>query len=253
MGLFVPGPEATGEQVSIAEFLYQQTPEGQAAEPPSPPPAADFEWLTMLWRPSRSGYLVHGGGVTAWHRVDAEWVEVGQRYLLPARFHGFGRRPDGPLVALNLRTTPRGRVQCDGTLIVQTKSDRAVTGTAIRGIAFDHFIKTARDLVAVEIIRTPSGGIDQQRVQRRESSTLQTALAEFEEARHRSRRGVRLPDEHLNRVAAVYRAAQRNGEPTTRAVADELHTSRSNAQRWIAEARNRELIPKTPKKAEDDG
>jgi hypothetical protein len=60
-----------------------------------------------------------------------------------------------------------------------------------------------------------------------------------------TRRGQRLPAEHLQRVAEVYQAAILRAEPPTRAVEKQLHTSRSNAGRWVLEARRRGLLPPT--------
>jgi hypothetical protein len=61
------------------------------------------------------------------------------------------------------------------------------------------------------------------------------------------RRGMRLPDEHLEEVARVYREAHQRGAPPTGAVYDrwrkgKIKISRSTAGRWVAEARRRGIM-----------
>lgn len=56
------------------------------------------------------------------------------------------------------------------------------------------------------------------------------------------RRGKRLPDAHLKRVADVYREALAKREPPTATVAKTMHTARSNAGRWVMEARRRGFL-----------
>ena len=67
------------------------------------------------------------------------------------------------------------------------------------------------------------------------------------------RRGKRVDDAHLELVAKVYRDALGTRDPApTRAVADALSTARSNAGRWVAEARRRGLLgPTRPGQAGD--
>ncbi len=55
------------------------------------------------------------------------------------------------------------------------------------------------------------------------------------------------PD-HYVRVAEVYRAAELAGRPPTKAVADELHGSRSAAAKWVRKARDLGLLGPPPTK-----
>lgn len=58
----------------------------------------------------------------------------------------------------------------------------------------------------------------------------------------RPRRGRTVTDEHLQRVADVYRAAVEHGDPPTRTIADTMHASRATAGRWVTQARKRGLL-----------
>ncbi len=80
--------------------------------------------------------------------------------------------------------------------------------------------------------------------------TVDEFFDELHGKRATPQRGTRIPDAHLRRVAAIYRAALASGQPPAIAVAEELHTARSNAGRWIAEARCRGFLgPATPGKS----
>jgi hypothetical protein len=52
----------------------------------------------------------------------------------------------------------------------------------------------------------------------------------------------RITSKHLAEVAEVYRRADADGRPPTRAVADHFQTSHSTAARWVGLARERKLL-----------
>ncbi len=52
-------------------------------------------------------------------------------------------------------------------------------------------------------------------------------------------------DEHFEKVAAIYTAALRLGDPPTLAVAEDFVVSKSTAAKWIARAREKGLLPET--------
>ncbi len=73
--------------------------------------------------------------------------------------------------------------------------------------------------------------------------------ADMHEVRQAVREGPdnprRLGDEHYRRVADVYKAAVRSGEPPTAAVAEALTVSKSAAAKQVARARERGFLPRT--------
>jgi hypothetical protein len=71
----------------------------------------------------------------------------------------------------------------------------------------------------------------------------ESEFGEFTAGLQPPRRGKRLEQAHYERVAEVYKAALRRGQPPTQAVARAMHTARSNAGRWVMEARSRGLLP----------
>jgi len=51
------------------------------------------------------------------------------------------------------------------------------------------------------------------------------------------RRGSPITEEHLVKVGTIHRAAVKQGDPPTQAVADAMHAARSTAARWVMLAR----------------
>ena len=90
-------------------------------------------------------------------------------------------------------------------------------------------------------------------------ATFQTGMLDSERAEfyeryasnvRRPRRGSPVSDDHLGRVAELYRAALERGDPPTQTIADEMHAARSTAARWVAQARERgHLGPSLPGRA----
>jgi hypothetical protein len=125
----------------------------------------------------------------------------------------------------------------------------AVTGTLLRTVPVETYVKRARNLVALELAFRPDGSVDVERAAAHGAKGLRE-LEEAYEHRAKPRRGARLPDPFLRQVADVYRDALGAKRPPTKEVMLQLHTSRSNAGRWVAEARGRGFLPKTqPRKA----
>src|SRR5207249_4557258 len=71
------------------------------------------------------------------------------------------------------------------------------------------------------------------------SAALHQAISSRPTARNR------VTDEHLGKVAAVYRRAINDAIPPKQPVGDELHASTSTAGRWISLARRRVILGPT--------
>jgi len=65
-----------------------------------------------------------------------------------------------------------------------------------------------------------------------------------------ARRRNRLTDKHLRAVAEAYCAADRDGLPPTRTVADRFAVPHSTAAKWVGHARKRELLGEATSGAE---
>lgn len=63
---------------------------------------------------------------------------------------------------------------------------------------------------------------------------------------HRPQRGKRLPDEHFEQVADVYRAATFARQNPTRAVSDAFAAKYSTAARWVMVAREKGFLGPAP-------
>jgi hypothetical protein len=71
-------------------------------------------------------------------------------------------------------------------------------------------------------------------------------LEAYKNEAHLPQRGKRLSDAHFKRVADIYRDASATGQAPTQAIADAFPTSRSNAGRWVMEARQRGFLGEAP-------
>lgn len=142
---------------------------------------------------------------------------------------------------MNFLATDDGRVRCTGIELLAADSRSPVTGTAIRQIPVETYARRASGFVALEAVEQADGSFDFSRNER-------GAIEAFErvyQASRRPQRGVPLSDEHLQGVANVYRKALEAHKPPTKEVMLQCHTSRSNAARWVAEARKRHFLGPT--------
>jgi hypothetical protein len=229
------GPAVVGRRTSQREYLLRRFAG-------LPQPRVGFEWVLALARGEWTGYVIGGGpDLLALHDPDPGWVRISDRYVLPARFHALYPLDD-VVCAFNLAADEKG-VRCHSLLVNDPRGERTITGTLLRKIPVDTLIRTARDLVAVQLFRKRDGSLDMRRVRRPGASGLVEYLKELERKRHHPRRGVQLSDDFLQRVAEAYENAESTGRPPTKTVSVEFDTSRPNASRWVAEARRRGFLP----------
>jgi hypothetical protein len=71
-------------------------------------------------------------------------------------------------------------------------------------------------------------------------------LEAYTKEAHLPQRGKRLSDAHFKKVADIYREAAMAGQAPTQAIAEAFPTSRSNAGRWVMEARRRGFLGEAP-------
>lgn len=157
-------------------------------------------------------------------------VTVGERFRVPRCFTIDPRRPGRPLI--DMVVDPETGPAC--VALRRKPGSPPLTTRSIR-FAVDSYIAGALAGLAVESTGRRAG----------RSEMIWSAVrarpggrAEFEEAARRRR----LPDDHFERVAAVYREALVLGQPPVEAVAKALHGSRSSAGRWVMETRRRGLL-----------
>lgn len=62
----------------------------------------------------------------------------------------------------------------------------------------------------------------------------------------------RITDDHLAKVAVIYKHADAGGHPPTRAVAVAFNASHSTAARWVGQARKKDLLPPAAREDRDD-
>lgn len=170
------------------------------------------------------------------------WVQLADGVSMSPREFFFvwcGNEPDGaPHVFLALRIDDRHGLVSDFVAALPSDARSPLTTTSVRKLNLRRLIAIAGDRAAGRPTKNhklrPGVLLDAQA--RRE---LRTAL----EGSPAVRRGKRLPDEHLEKVAAIYRAAIAKGSQSPTAdVGERFFVARSSAGRWLVEARKRGIL-----------
>jgi hypothetical protein len=165
-------------------------------------------------------------------------------YQIPTRLFVLWR--DAPLLpapaALEL-LFERRRWVCQQLVIVRSKLDPPITNTTLRRIKFDDIATVVTAWAADKLVPKRGGGLHRVSVILQESTASYHAIAST--LPDLATRGKRATDRHLLEVAAVYLRAKATGRrDTTIAVMEAFSLERSAASRRIAEAREREFIPR---------
>ena len=214
--------------------------------------------------------------LSAWHGLDpnrafawyfhAEWFAIG-RYA--DSLVEFSSGPDGtfamptefiayfdtrPRCILHLRLAEGRGLVCDRVEVLRRPEDPTISTSQLGNLNLRKLIKAAGHRAGWRVEQRAGDRVDATTPDDQivltpavllgyEGSPELTAFDRaFASTKHEPRRGVRLEDDFLRRVADEYRQALNRGENPTRAVSDHLHTARSNAGRWVAEARTRGFL-----------
>ncbi len=127
-----------------------------------------------------------------------------------------------------------------------------LTASFLRTLPLDRIIRELVDEAAVRLDRL-FDPLSQRELEAWLPATGSIRGREDLRETRRGGRGIKLPDSDLRRAVSIYRKALRSGKPPTKAVADEMHISRSTAGRWIFEARKRHLMGPTDRGQAGEG
>jgi hypothetical protein len=205
-------------------------------------------WPLPLER-GRATHGFHGAGFWILYYADEEFLPFAAgKYAIPRRFDALINW-EGLCCALRIEVL-RGKPICVALSVLDI-TGRGVQTSDLRKITPAGLVSFAVTRAAGEIV---DGAIVPGIMIAKDASEYDVFRRAIDTAAHTPRRGKRLPDEHFARVAEIYRSAQTLGEPPTHAVAEQMHTSRSNAGRWVMEARRRGFLGKaTPGQAGEEG
>jgi hypothetical protein len=164
-------------------------------------------------------------------------VSIGGLIDVPRAFTIEPRDKKRPLIDVEVEG---GRAAC---VAVRRQPGGSPLGTLSVRQPIDAFVKAAVYAIAIEPTGERSGGIEVWKFARGRRTKV-----DFEKLVSERRRGVRLSDDFLQKVALAYRTAVAEGRPPTQAVADEVPGSRSSAGRWVFEARKRGFLGATTRR-----
>lgn len=159
-----------------------------------------------------------------------------RRYAVPRRFTSTVRDDDlGVEVEVDTEVDDRGDPHCR-RLEIRALGDEAVTWETLRRVPLGRWLRHLMTQAAWKVTGP---------------TTMQTGMSrdervgfyeQYAKGGRRPRQGSPLTDEHLRRVADLYRAALERGDAPTQTIAHEMHAARSTAARWVAMARERGLL-----------
>jgi hypothetical protein len=163
------------------------------------------------------------------------YAPISDEFAVPVRFVA-----DSETVSLRVEIDSDGHPRCRA---VQVRGER-LTSDDLR-LPLARLLRQAVAGAAVPVTPGATGEVDPGAVLAgllRRGGRERDFYTQFVNDTDRPRRGAPVTDEHLQRVAAVYRAALDRGDPPTQTVADAMHASRPTAARWVAKARERGML-----------
>ena len=167
---------------------------------------------------------------------DLKLVRLDDKTAVPRRFGATATLESGHGLELEVAVDDAGAPSC---VSLTVHGDKPVTTEVVRQLRVDELVRVAVAEAARPYeqagasIRMPIFPAPDERAELYER---------FAKGGRRPRRGSPVSEETLHRVAALYRAALKNGDPPTSTIAEALRVTRSTASRWVAKAREAGLL-----------
>jgi hypothetical protein len=212
-------------------------------------PTQHLDDAPELEGPGRPYVLASKPGFLLFAEKGTPWTQYGSgRFVLPSRFSA------SYAFAVLTIEIEAGRPRCRRLTLISNDPRSPIGSSTLRSFPLRDLIADAVKQAAIETVRQPDGSITATRRVADDQETLDQFLAAYSKAAHKPRRGVRLTDENLRRVADVYRNALAQGDPApTRAVAAAEKTSYGSARRWVGVARERGILGPTKERKAGEG
>jgi len=170
---------------------------------------------------------------------DIEWVSFGPQHVIPRRFQARVRDRRYPFCEFEVEVRD-GKPTCVWLQVETTDTVPTITWSNIR-LPLRMFVEEATAVAAMRLVTGPDGRVTGHPSYLHSDEEFE---AFYEAASTRlPRRGVPLDDEHLRKVAEVYRDP-RGGRHPTEFVAEQLHATRPTAGRWVMKAREKGFLGK---------
>lgn len=175
-----------------------------------------------------------------------EYVQL-DKWRVYRRWHVQVDDPDHPPFEFDVEVDDDGSLRVR-RLTVEPRGDEGLTARAARV----PFVAYAEQSMPAAVASTPQPHVGDRGGLRPDPPEGARTFAEDVYARwrdysYKARRGAEVPDEHLQAVAEVYRAALDQGDHPTKTVATKLHLNPSTAARHVMLARDRKFLGQAPK------
>lgn len=164
---------------------------------------------------------------------------------------------ESPLYRLTLELDEvAGRLECVGVSVRAQMRGRVVSGTTMRELPLGRLVAEEVRQLRVEVSSTLVGAGDLINADQMPNDFLRNRGAFWSQAKVEAdilariiaksgpaARGRRYPNDHLEKVAAVYREALRWHRNPTATVGEHFGVTRSAAAKWVSRARQRAFLP----------
>lgn len=168
------------------------------------------------------------------------WVPVGESEFLPKTFMVTIRdlKLPGLVVDVEVETQVTGEARARAVRIA-SETDDPVTSDTLRKIPVARLLSAGCAAAMEKLEEDDQGRLVLSPMRYRDVVAFRDS---FRGAR-RPRQGTKVTEDDLQAVAGIYLAAEAAGASGFTAVQKELYASKSTAARWIAQARERGLLP----------
>ncbi len=164
------------------------------------------------------------------------------------RWKVHARHPSGAVAELDVEVDDGGHPRCR-RITISDDGSAEVKSITLRRIPIAKLMADVMQSGAV-LTKAPVPAGRGWRVDLLSATERADAYAAFSEGGRRPRRGVRLTDDQLRRVAEIYQTALRLGDPPTKTICEKEHVTRPTASRWVSMARARGVLgPAMPGRA----
>jgi hypothetical protein len=169
-----------------------------------------------------------------WNMLQHGWAEIGNGVLLPEQFTARFRGKDDHTVEMEIAVI-EGVPVCNEVRVIRHSDRPSLTGREISRLPLSDWVRFACSMVGV-------GNQGAVRTTTAEWGT-ESYRSDIEGVVRRSRRRNTVTDDFLRDVARIYK--ENADAAPIEAIRDAYPAAHSTAARWVKQARDRGLLPKT--------
>lgn len=208
---------------------------GPPLDDPTPPPDSALDALLAARTTLKPHYTVGNPPFEVHVEEGAPWVFWRSNLYVPAQFRAVVTEPGQPAAVLDV-VVEDGRLVYDRVSFARFPGQPSIRSTDMRR-RIDGLKRQAAAKIAAAVKRDADG----RQWLVRNNETISEFLATYEGTVRERGRGIKVEDDTLREVATIYTTAP---HAPVRQIELKFHVSRSTANRYVSEARERGFLPK---------